>query len=57
MVILWPSDIPVEVLAFRSDIAHTIVGFALPFATGSLFLAASHLMDIFKSFGNVKEFS
>ena len=34
--------IPVEVLAFRSDIAHTIVGFALPLTAGGLFLPSAH---------------
>jgi hypothetical protein len=35
-------DLPVEVLALRLDIAHAIVGFALPLAAGSLFLASTH---------------
>lgn len=35
-------NLPVEVLALRSDIAHAIIGFALPLTAGSLFLATSH---------------
>ena len=34
--------IPVEVLAFRSDITHAIVCFALPLAAGGLFFPSTH---------------
>lgn len=39
-------NIPVEVLAFRSDVAHAIVGFTLPLAAGSLFLSSSHISGL-----------